>query len=93
MASYINKTTEDMEGYGEEVTQDEVDSIVNGLADNAFILDMISGSSSEGGESEVPTIIQVEGENKTLFENAISTNESLSDEDKDTLKKLFGLNN
>ena len=95
MASYINKTTEDMEGYGEEVTQDEVDSIVNGLADNAFILDMLSGSSSEGegGESEVPTIIQVEGENKTLFENAISTNESLSDEDKDTLKKLFGLNN
>lgn len=83
MASYIDKAEN---GFEEEVTQEEVGAIVNGIADNAFILDMIVGESEE-----VPVIMEVDAENKEKFENAIASHEELSDEDKETLKKLFGL--
>ncbi len=86
IATYIEKTTSGFEKYGEEVTQEEVSSIINGIGENAFILDMIGG---EG--DDVPTLIQVEAENQAKFENAISANDKLTSEDKDMLRKLFGL--
>lgn len=86
MASYISKTDETSDKFGEEVTDDEVNAIVNGLAENAFVLDMIAGE----GE-ETPVIMQVHDENKEKFETAIH-NASLGDDYKDTLRKLFGLN-
>ena len=86
IATYIEKTTEGFESYGEEVTQSDVDSIVNGLAANSFILDMLSS------EGETPTLIPIDSENSSKFESAINSNTSLSSEEKETLKKLFGIN-
>ena len=84
IASYIEKTDESL-GSLETVTQKEVDDIVNGIAANGFILDLLTS------EGEAPTLIEVDGENADLFENAISDS-SLSAEDKDVLRTIFGLN-
>ena len=84
IASYIEKTSDEFETT-EPVTQEDVNNIVNGLADNTFIVDMIAGD----GES-VPQIIEVSEENKALFENAVN-NTTIDEEQKNTLRELFGI--
>ena len=86
IATYIEKTTTGFESYGEEVTQSEVNSIVNGISSNTFILDMLSS------EGETPTLIPVDSENQSKFESAINSNSNLTEDEKQTLKKLFGIN-
>ena len=71
--------------YAEEgtVTQDDVNDIVNGLADNMFILDMLGVD----GES----LLEVDDVNADMFKTAIeSTN--LTQEEINILKNIFGLN-
>ena len=84
ISSYIKKTSDEFEDQG-EVVQADVDKIIGGLADNPLILSMVTQ-----GE-EVPTMIEIEDEDhKQLFTNAINGT-TLDAEDKDALKKLFGL--
>ncbi len=89
ISSYIEKTDENFENYGEEVTQEEVESIVNGVADNLFIIDIITGGAEE--IEEVPTIIEVKEEDAEKFETAISQADKLTNEQKEMLKKLLGI--
>lgn len=84
IASYIEKTSDEFDTT-EPVTQEDVNNIVNGLADNTFIVDLIAGE----GES-APQLIEVSEENKILFENAVN-NASLDEEKKDTLREMFGI--
>ncbi len=84
IATYIEKTSDEFDTT-EPVTQEDVDNIVNGLADNTFIVDLIAGE----GES-APQLIEVSEENKVLFENAVN-NTTLDEEKKDTLRELFGI--
>ncbi len=89
IASFVEKTELNPETSA-PVTQEEVNDIVNGLAANEIILDMIS---SAGGEGEDMQLAEIEdATHRELFTNAI-TNTTLSDENKDMLKNLFGLNN
>jgi len=84
ISSYIKKTSDEFEDQG-EVVQADVDKIIGGLADNPLILSMVTQ-----GE-EVPTMIEIEDEDhKQLFTNAINGT-TLDADDKDALKKLFGL--
>ena len=71
--------------YAEEgtITQDNVNDIVNGLADNMFVLDMLGID----GES----LLEVDDINADMFRSAIE-NQNLTQEDINTLKNLFGLN-
>ena len=87
IATYIEKTTEGegFDNYGEEVTQSDVDAIVNGLAGNEFILDMIA---PEG--EPVSAFVEVSAENKDKFISAIEDT-SLDADKKETLKQLFGI--
>ena len=85
ISSYIEKTTDGFENYGEEVTQSEVSSIVNGLADNSFILDMLADK-----EGNVQTMLEVSTENQDKFESAINL-ANVDETTKDNLRKLFGL--
>ena len=84
IANYIEKTSDEFETT-EPVTQEDVNNIVNGLADNTFIVDLIAGE----GES-APQIIEVSEENKALFENAVN-NTTIDEEQKNTLRELFGI--
>ena len=85
ISSYIKKTSDEFEDQG-EVVQADVDKIIGGLADNPLILSMVTQ-----GE-EVPTMIEIEDEDhKQLFTNAINET-TLDADDKDALKKLFGIN-
>lgn len=84
IASYIEKTSDEFEAT-EPVTQEDVNNIVNGLADNTFIVDLIAGD----GES-APQIVEVSDENKALFENAVN-NTALDEEKKNTLREMFGI--
>ena len=84
IASYIEKTSDEFETT-EPVTQEDVNNIVNGLADNTFIVDLIAGD----GES-APQIVEVSDENKALFENAVN-NTALDEEKKNTLREMFGI--
>ena len=83
IATYIEKTSDEFEN-SEPVTQEDVNKIVGGLADNTFIIDMVVG------ENEAPQIVEIDEENKEKFETAINTTE-LTEEDKETLRKMFGL--
>ena len=83
IATYIEKTSDEIENT-EPVTQDDIDYIVNGLADNTFIIDMLS-------EDESTTIINVSDSDKEMFEVAIE-NSSLSEEYKNKLNQIMGLN-
>ncbi|MBE6645001.1 MAG: CvpA family protein [Ruminococcaceae bacterium] len=83
IAAYIEKTSDEFEN-SEPVTQEEVNSIVNGLADNVFILDIISA------ESESVKVVDVDLENKEMFNVAIDGS-SLTEENKETLRQMFGL--
>ena len=84
IASYIEKTSDEFES-SEPVTQEEINDIVNGFANNTFIIDLLASDSSD-----VPQIIEAEDDMLAMFESAIE-NSSATDEYKDTLKKLFGL--
>ena len=83
IASYIEKTSDEFEN-SEPVTQEEVDMIVFGIADNTYILDIIAG------ENEAPQIVEIDEENKAKFEASINA-ANASEEDKQTIRKLFGL--
>lgn len=83
IAVYMEKTNPELSGEG-EVTQEEVDTIVNGLAENVFILDMLKE------EGTVPAILPVESEDLTKFESAIDELQ-ISNEDKLALRQFFGL--
>ncbi len=86
IASFIEKTELNPET-AEPVTQQEVNDIVNGLAENQFVLDLISSAS----EGESVSLIEIEDENyQTLFTNAIEST-TLDAEGKDMLLNLFGL--
>ena len=85
IATYIEKTDDSFDN-NEPVTQEDVNKIVNGLADNELILSLVTQ-----GE-EVPTLVEIQDtEHKQLFETAISGS-SLSADDKDALRALFGIN-
>ncbi len=83
IATYMEKTNPELSGEG-EVTTEEVNSIVNGLAENVFILDMIKE------EGTVPAILPVESEDASMFESAINESQ-ISDENKLALRQFFGL--
>ncbi len=82
IATYIEKT-DDTFASTQAVSQDDVNSIVNGLAENDFILSMLAGD-------ETPTLLDVESEHESMFASAIEST-SLPLEDKVTLLELFGL--
>ncbi|MBQ3235050.1 MAG: hypothetical protein IJA97_02705 [Clostridia bacterium] len=85
ISTYIQKTTEGFAAYGETIYQDEVSSIVNGLAENTFFLDLIANS-----EGDVPVVIDVSEYNEYMFENAIE-NTDLTAQEKDTIRQMFGI--
>ena len=84
IASYIEKTSDEFEST-EPVTQEEINDIVNGFANNTFILDIIVSDSSD-----VPQIIDADDDMKSMFETAVEST-SISDEYKESLRKLLGL--
>lgn len=84
IASYIEKTSDEFEST-EPVTQEEINDIVNGFANNTFILDIIVSDSSD-----VPQIIEADDDMKAMFETAVEST-SISDEYKESLRKLLGL--
>ena len=85
IATYIEKTDDSFDN-SEPVTQEDVNKIVNGLADNELILSLVTQG------DEVPTLVEIQDtEHKQLFETAISGS-SLSADDKDALRALFGIN-
>ena len=80
VANYLEKTDEDYTGT-EEVTQDEVNAIVNGLASSSLVL----------GLAETGNIVTIDTEHQAMFSTAVD-NTTLSAEDKDALRTLLGLN-
>ncbi len=89
IATYIEKTEINTEGT-EEVTQEDVNNIVHGIAGSSVILDFISGAQEE----DSPTFIEVSEDHKELFNNAINEIEegALTETQIQTLKDLFGIN-
>lgn len=87
IASYIEKTTEGFEEFGQEVTQTEVSSIINGLADNSFILDLFAGENADS----TPAIVEISDSHAEMFEQAISGNTTLDDNQKEIMRKLLGI--
>ena len=83
LATYIEKT----EITAEEVTQEDVDKIVNGLANSEFAVDLLIGD----GTGTIETIYQVESEDYIKFNTAINLNENLTTQQKLALKKAFGI--
>ena len=84
IASFVEKTEVNPE-QASTVTQEEVNDIVNGLAANEFILDMITGA----GEDMQLTELADQG-HKDMFTSAIEST-TLSADKKDALLNLFGL--
>ena len=85
IASFVEKT--ELEENAESVTQEEVNDIVNGLAENTFILDLITES------EDIDEIVEIDDPTyRQYFENAINAT-SLDLAGKDSLKTIFGLNN
>lgn len=84
IANYIEKTSDEFETT-EPVTQEDVDSIINGIANNPIIITTITG----GGEAT--QIIEVSDDDYAKFDSAINAS-TASDADKETLRKLFGIN-
>ena len=83
IAVFIDKTSDETANTA-PVTQNDVNDIVYGLADNFFIVELIAG-----GE-EVEQIIELDEEHQDFFETAIQGT-SLSPQDKNTMRKIFGL--
>lgn len=84
MASYVEKTSGEFGDKG-EVTQQEVNSIIGGFADNTLILDMIIGG------DEVVQFMDVDNEHESMFKTAIENNTKLSTAQKIKLKQAFGI--
>lgn len=84
IATYIEKTHDEFEN-DEPVTQEEVNDIVNGFADNTFILDILA-EEGDGG-----SLMEVAEEDKAKFETAFESS-SLSEENKDALRNILGMN-
>ena len=84
MATYIEKTSGEFDN-SEPITQEEVDDIVNGFANNTFIIDVFASDSSE-----VPQIIDADESTIAMFDSAVN-NSTASPKHKETLRKLFGL--
>lgn len=84
IATYIEKTNPEFEN-NEPVTQDDINNIVNGFANNAFIIDIFVADSED-----IPQIIEADEGMKAMFESAINDS-SASAEHKETLKQMFGL--
>ena len=70
----------------EPITEDEASTIVNGIAKNAFLLDLIP---TEEGE-ELPTLIELPEADAATVESAISSS-TLTSEQKDMLRALLGI--
>ena len=70
------------DGTAPNLTQEDVDDIVNGIADNMFLLDMLGTTDT--------ALIEVDDLNADKFETAIQ-NTNLAEEDVETLYNLFGL--
>ena len=87
IATYIEKTNSEFDQTDEPITQDEINDIVNGFANNEFIIDLFAADSSE-----VPQIISADESTMAMFESAIN-NSSASAQHKETLKKMFGTAN
>ncbi|MBR2614276.1 MAG: CvpA family protein [Clostridia bacterium] len=85
IATYIEKKTSDEFTNDEPLSQLEVNAIVNGLASNPFLIHMIAGTNGDGKLTDVST------ENEGLFETAIDST-TLTQEDKDALKVILGVN-
>ena len=85
IASYTEKTSEELGGNGMDVTQQEVNDIIGGFADNSLILDLIVGSEEEVELMDVPS------EYESMFEEAILTNPKLSEQQKAKLLEAFGV--
>ncbi len=83
IATYIEKTDEEL-GNNEPVSEQEIKDIVNGFADNGFIMYMFTIAEQQ------PTLLEVQSAHEGLFEATIE-NTDLSREEKDVLLKLFGL--
>ena len=88
LASYIEKTALDSEDVL-EVTQEDVDNIVNGFAGSPAILDLIPELT--GGET--PQLLEVSEDEKEMFKQAIDNldAETITEEQKQILKDLFGI--
>ena len=84
MASYVEKTSGEFGDKG-EVTQQEINSIIGGFADNTLILDMIIGG------DEVVELMDVDDEHEAMFKTAIENNTRLSTAQKIKLKQAFGI--
>ncbi len=88
IATYIEKTemaTEETE----EVKQEDVNNIIQGLAGSQPILDLITS----GGEENTPTFIEVPDEHEEMFETAINGLEgTITPEQQQVLRDLFGIN-
>ena len=85
ISTYMSKQTEGTADYGEPTTQKEVNEIVDGMADNAFILDMFT-SDNEGALADT-----IKEEDKSMFEDAINSNSKLTAEEKDKFLSLLGI--
>lgn len=70
----------------EPITEDEASTIVDGIAKNAFLLDLIP---TEEGE-DVPTLIELPEADAATVESAISSS-TLTSEQKDMLRALLGI--
>ena len=79
IANYIRKTADDYTG-SEVVTQNDADSIVNGLAGTSLIF----------GLADMGKIIPIKTEHSHMFSTAVE-NTTLSAEDKSVLRSLLGL--
>jgi len=90
LASYLESVeNDDLSSF----TQQDANQLVNGLANNTFIFDLIESATSGEGESEtqMPTLIDVGEDQKQLFINAINATE-IEQKYKDNLMSIFGLN-
>lgn len=82
IGNYIERSNADVTT---PATQEEVNVIINGIADNPAILNALAV------EAETAHILDVQSEDVDKFENAIAAS-SASEEDKEALRKLFGIN-
>ena len=84
VASYIEKTSGEFGNKG-RVTQQEVNSIIGGFADNTLVLDLIMGG------DEVVEFVDIDAEHEAMFRMAIESNSKLTTTQKIKLKRAFGV--
>ena len=84
VASYIEKTDPEF-GSHATVTQQEVNDIIGGFADNALLFDLILNS------EESIEIVDIADQYEYLFEEAILSNNKLTERQKTKLLEAFGI--